>query len=83
VAREHHHLSEVGLRIEAVVGSDQIENIAAITGSPIGPQPSLFAFKNDLKAIARASQHIAHEEVATPSFPRSKHPHQDRLKPSD
>jgi hypothetical protein len=77
------HAKKVSLRVEPVMGCDQIKNISALTGCPIGPKPCLLPLKHNLKAIARTAKHIAHKKTTASLLSRRKHHSKHRFEPSD
>ena len=58
------HLRKIVQHVDAEIGSNQIEDVPAITCRAISPQASLIAIEHHLEAVPRAAQHIADQELA-------------------
>ena len=83
ICRVLKHTRKIRLHIGTQVGRDEIENVTAITGCTIGPQPGLLTIENDLEAIAGAAKHIADEEFPFALLARREQCGQDRFQSSD
>jgi hypothetical protein len=67
--------------VHAAVSCDQVKDVAAVSGSAIGPEARFLAFKNNLQAVTGTTEHIADKELAAPLLAGGEHRKQDRLQP--
>jgi hypothetical protein len=83
ICRVLKHTRKIGLHIGTQVGRDESEDVTAITGCTIGPQPGLLAIEDNLEAIAGAAKHIADEKFPFALLARREQCGQDRFQSSD
>ena len=83
VSSKLHHTREVSLDIYAQMGRDQIEDVAAVTGSTVGPQPGLLTIEYHFQAVARATQHISNQKFPLAPFTSRKESGQNGVQSCD
>src|ERR1017187_5150745 len=65
------------------MSGNQVKDVTAFAGGPIGPEPGLIANEHGLEAVARTAQYVPNEKLAFAHLAGRIEREQNTLQPAD